>query len=160
MADPILYVEDREEDVFLLQYAFQEAGITNPLRIVSNGEEAIEYLSGQGKFADRKAFPLPSLMLLDLQLPLKMGLEVLDWIRQQPSFKSLIVIILSSSIHESDIRRAYELGANAFLVKPSDSKQLADMCQALNHFWFVHNQPASVHSAPAMIESSRYLERR
>lgn len=84
---------------------------------------------------------MPCMVLLDLQLPQKLGLEVLEWIRQQPSLKWLIVIILSSSVHEGDIRRAYELGANAFLVKPPSTDTLADMCQALKHFWLIHNRP-------------------
>jgi CheY-like chemotaxis protein len=143
MADhnSILHVEDREEDVFLLKYAFKRAEIKNPVHVVKDGQEAIDYLSGAGKFGDRQQFPLPCLTLLDLQLPFKMGLEVLEWIRQRPDLKSTIVIILSSSIHEGDIRRAYELGANAFLVKPASTDTLADMCQALKHFWLNHNQP-------------------
>jgi CheY-like chemotaxis protein len=139
--DTILHVEDREEDVFLLNYAFKRAQITNPVQVVMDGQEAIDYLAGSGKFADRTQFPLPSLVLLDLQLPSKTGLEILEWIRQQPAYRSLIVIVLSSSIHEGDIRRVYELGANAFLVKPSSTTILADMCQALKHFWLIHNQP-------------------
>jgi CheY-like chemotaxis protein len=105
-SDCILVVEDREEDVFLLQYAFTEVEIKNPVRVAADGQEAIDYLSGTGKFADRKQFLMPGLVLLDLQLPHKMGLEVLEWVRQQPELKSLIVIILSSSIHEGDIQRA------------------------------------------------------
>jgi CheY-like chemotaxis protein len=139
-SDCILVVEDREEDVFLLEYAFKEVEIKNPVRVAADGQEAIDYLAGTGKFADRKQFPMPGLVLLDLQLPHKMGLEVLEWVRQQPELKSLIVIILSSSIHEGDIQRAYELGANAFLVKPSSTETLADMCQALKGFWLTHNQ--------------------
>jgi CheY-like chemotaxis protein len=137
----ILHVEDREEDVFLLSYAFKRADIKNPVHVAADGQRAIDYLAGAGKFGDRQQFPMPGLVLLDLQLPYKMGLEVLEWIRQQPELKSIIIIVLSSSIHEGDIRRAYELGANAFLVKPSNADTLADICQALKHFWLTHNQP-------------------
>jgi CheY-like chemotaxis protein len=137
----ILHVEDLPEDVFLLKYALQRAEITNPVQVASDGQEAIDYLAGAGKFADRQKFPLPYLVLLDLKLPIKIGLEVLEWIRSQPALKSLIVIVLTSSIHEGDIKRAYELGANAFLVKPSDSKVTLDMCKAIKHFWLQHNQP-------------------
>jgi len=137
---PILHVEDSEEDVFLLRYAFQRADIKTPVQVVEDGQQAIDYLAGIGKFADRQEFPLPCLVLLDLKLPHKMGLEVLEWIRQQPAVKSLIVIILSSSVHEGDLRRAYELGANAFLVKPSDANTMAEMCKALNHFWLTYNR--------------------
>jgi len=137
---PILHVEDSEEDVFLLRYAFQRADIKTLVQVVEDGQQAIDYLAGIGKFADRQEFPLPCLVLLDLKLPHKMGLEVLEWIRQQPAVKSLIVIILSSSVHEGDLRRAYELGANAFLVKPSDANTMAEMCKALNHFWLTYNR--------------------
>jgi len=137
----ILHVDDRPEDVFLLKYAFKRAEITNPIQVAADGQEAIDYLAGAGKFGDRQQFPLPCLVLLDLKLPLKMGLEVLEWIRGQAQFRSLIVIVLTSSIHEGDIKRAYDLGANAFLVKPSDSKVTLDMCKALKHFWLQHNQP-------------------
>ena len=137
----ILYVEDREEDVVLLKYAFKRADIQNPVQVANDGQKAIDYLAGNGKYADRSQFPLPGMVLLDLQLPYKMGLEVLEWIRQQPSLKTLIVIILSSSTHHGDVRRAYELGTNAFLVKPSGVDTLADICQALKHFWLIHNQP-------------------
>jgi CheY-like chemotaxis protein len=141
MAQPILHVEDREEDVFLLQYAFKRAEINNPVQVAANGQEAIDYLAGAGKFSNRSQFPLPCLVLLDLKLPHKMGLEVLEWIRQQPALKALVVIVLTSSIDSGDIRRAYGLGANAYLVKPSDTGTLADMCMALKHFWLVHNTP-------------------
>ena len=137
----ILHVEDRPEDVFLLEYAFKRAEILNPVQVAVHGQEAIDYLAGTGSFSDRVRFPLPCLVLLDLKLPHKTGLDVLQWIREQPSLKSLIVVILSSSIDAGDVRRAYELGVNAFLVKPADTNVLADMCVALKHFWLTHNQP-------------------
>ena len=137
----ILYVEDRDEDVILLKYAFKRVNIQNPVQVANDGQKAIDYLAGKGKYADRSQYPIPSMVLLDLQLPHKMGLEVLEWIRQQPSLKALIVIILSSSTHHGDVRRAYELGTNAFLVKPSGVDTLTDMCQSLKHFWLTHNQP-------------------
>ena len=141
MIHPILHVEDRQEDVFPLQYAFKRAEITNPVQVVMDAQQAIDYLAGAGQFGNRRQFPLPCTVLLDLKLPHKMGLEVLRWIRQQPSLKRLIVIILSSSSHEGDIRQAYDLGANAFLVKPSGLDKLTEMCRALKEFWFIHNCP-------------------
>jgi CheY-like chemotaxis protein len=110
------------------------------VHVAKDGQQAIDYLAGHGKFADRQAFPLPCTVLLDLKLPHKMGLEVLQWIRQQSSLKWLIVIIFSSSVDEGDIRRAYSFGANAFLVKPADAHKLFEMCRALKEFWFVQNQ--------------------
>jgi CheY-like chemotaxis protein len=138
---PILQVEDREEDVFLLQYAFEKADIRNPVHVASDGQIAIDYLSGAGEFADREKHPMPCLVLLDLKLPRKMGLEVLEWIRRDPKLRTLIVIILSSSMFEGDIQRAYELGVNAFLVKPSDSHTMAEICRAIKSFWLAHNKP-------------------
>lgn len=139
---PILHVEDSDEDVFLVHYSFKRAEITNPVHVVTDGQMAIDYLSGAGKFSDRTQFPLPGLVLLDLKLPHMTGMEVLAWIRQQPSLKRLIVIILSSSAQEGDIMRAYELGVNGFLVKPADANTLTDMCKALKHFWLTYNQSA------------------
>ena len=137
----ILQVEDCEEDVFLLKYAFKRAEIENPVYVAVDGQQAIEYLGGAGTYSDRKQYPLPCLVLLDLKLPRKKGLEVLEWIRAEPTLKWLIVIILSSSIHDKDVERAYQLGANAFLMKPSDTATLADIAQALKQFWLVHNCP-------------------
>jgi CheY-like chemotaxis protein len=137
----ILQVEDREEDVFLLRRALSRAGLDVLVQVASDGQEAIDYLAGTGKYSDRQQYPLPYLVLLDLKLPLLMGLDVLAWIRTQPALRSMVVIVLSSSIHEGDVQRAYQLGANAFLVKPSDTNTLTDMCQALKHFWLTYNQP-------------------
>jgi CheY-like chemotaxis protein len=137
----ILQVEDREEDVFLLQRALQRAALMARVQVATDGQDAIDYLAGHGRYSDRQRFPLPYLVLLDLKLPLLMGLDVLAWIRAQPRLRALIVIVLSSSIHEADVQRAYDLGANAFLVKPSDINTLTDMCQALKHFWLTYNQP-------------------
>jgi CheY-like chemotaxis protein len=147
-SDTILHVEDRPEDVIILQYAFKQADIHNPVQVVTDGQQAVDYLSGNRQYADRKQFPLPCLILLDLKLPIKMGMQVLEWIRKQPALKSLIVIILSSSIHEGDIKRAYELGVNAFLVKNSDSRVTIDMCKAIKHFWLLHNQPPTNSQEP------------
>src|SRR5579864_5000614 len=114
---PILLVEDDENDVFFFQRAMSKAGMTNPVQVAGDGQEAIDYLRGAGKFADRSKFPLPELILLDLKLPFVMGLDVLRWIREQSELVP-IVIILSSSREEEDIAAAYKLGANAYLVKP------------------------------------------
>ena len=137
----ILQVEDREEDVYLLKRAIQRAEIEAEVRAVVDGQEAIDYIEGKGRFGDREQFPLPYLILLDLKLPLKTGFDVLAWIRAQPTLRTLIVIVLSSSIDEGDLEKAYQLGANAFLVKPSDVTTLVEMCKAMKLFWLTHNQP-------------------
>jgi len=138
---PILQIEDREEDVFLLQHIFKQVGIENPIYVAEDGQEGIDYLAGEGPYADREKYPFPSLVLLDLKLPRKMGTEVLEWIRADPALRSLIVIVLTSSIYEKDVQTCYDLGANAFLVKPSGMDNLKEMARALKDFWLVHNRP-------------------
>ena len=135
---PILQVEDDSNDVVLLQHAMTKAGVANPIQVVTDGLQAIDYLKGAGKFADREKFPLPCLVLLDLKLPYVMGLEVLKWIRQQPGVAP-IVILLTASAEDADIATAYRLGANAFLTKPSKASKLEDMVKAIKDFWLTHN---------------------
>jgi len=135
MNDTILLVEDEANDVFFIKHAFQEVGILNPLRVMTDGREAINYLGGKGECADRERFPLPGLVLLDLKLPYVMGLEVLKWMRAQPELKTLIVIILSSSQLVPDIECAYQLGANAYLVKPSTPPELRELATGIKQFW-------------------------
>src|SRR2546428_9867920 len=116
----ILLAEDREDDILLIRKAFQEAFINNPLQVVRDGEEAIAYLSGEGKYSNRAEYPLPELMLLDLKMPGTDGFDVLKWMRQQPGLQALRVVVLTSSDQMRDVNAAYQLGANSFLVKPID----------------------------------------
>jgi CheY-like chemotaxis protein len=134
----ILQVEDDSNDVFFFQHAMKKAGLANPIQVASHGQEAIDYLKGAGKFADREQFPLPSLVLLDLKLPYVMGLDVLKWIRQECDYP-LVVVLLTASSEHADIAAAYRLGANGFLVKPSEASTLEDMVKAISHFWLTHN---------------------
>lgn len=136
----ILLVEDSEDDVFLMKRTLSVAGVSNPVSVVTDGEQAVRYLSGEGEFRDRTAFPLPVVVFLDLKLPLKSGHEVLAWIRAQPAFESLIVVMLTSSDEPSDLRRAYSLGANSYLVKPLTPKQLTDLAEAFNWRWLKYKQ--------------------
>ena len=140
MIKPILLVEDEENDVFFFQRAMSKAGIMSPVPVARDGQQAIDYLKGMGKFARRAEFPLPELILLDLKLPFVMGLDVLKWIRQESGLAP-IVVILSSSREEADIAAAYRLGANAYLVKPADPGDLGDMVRAINDFWLTQNEP-------------------
>lgn len=134
----ILQVEDDPNDVFFLKHAMKNVGMTNPMQVVSDGQEAINYLSGAGKFVDREKYPLPGLILLDLKLPFVMGLDVLKWIRDQPNLVP-VVIILTASAEDEDIASAYHLGANAFLTKPSEASKLQDIVKAIKDFWLTHN---------------------
>lgn len=136
----ILVVEDNADDVLLLQRAFRKANLVNPLRVVSDGQAAIDYLAGRPPFDDREANPLPALVLLDLKLPKLGGHEVLGWIRAQPGLRRLPVAMLTSSREAPDVTRAYDLGANSYLAKPVDFDSLLDMVKTLQLYWMILNE--------------------
>lgn len=131
----VLYVEDEEADVFFVKRAFARFNVSNPLRVVGNGRDAEDYLAGTGRFNDRQRYPLPALVLLDLKLPGIQGSDVLEWIRQQPQFQSLPVVIFSASHLETDRDRALQLGANDYIVKPIDMTKVPEfLSSVLNRF--------------------------
>ena len=134
----ILQVEDDSNDVFFFQHAMKKAGVPNPIHVARDGQQAIDYLQGAGEFADRRQFPRPGLVLLDLKLPYVTGLDVLRWIRQQPG-TPVVVVMLTASGGDEDVATAYRLGANGFLVKPSEADKLDDMVKAIGDFWLTHN---------------------
>ena len=135
----ILVVEDNEDDAFFMRRALRDAGIANPVRIVEDGQQAIDYLAGKGEFADRAENPLPMVVFLDLKLPFKSGHEVLEWIRAQPQFAKLIVIVLTSSNEPLDLNRAYKNGANSYVVKPPTPEQLAELAKSFELWWLKQN---------------------
>ena len=139
----ILIVEDDPNDILFLKMALEAVAIQNPVAEAKDGKEALDYLSGNGPYANRKRYPLPYLLLLDLKLPHLMGLDLLKWIRQRPELHSLIVIVFTSSANPADVEEAYKLGANAYLVKPSSFEKLRLLVQSLKDFWLTHNQPSS-----------------
>lgn len=139
-ATGILQVEDDETDVLLLQHAFKKADINEPVHVVNDGREAIDYLSGKGRFADRNTYPLPRMVLLDLKLPETSGLEVLAWMRNKAMLKTTVVIALTSSNQDTDIRRAYELGANSYVVKPAGLEKRLEVVGHLKGWWLRCNQ--------------------
>src|SRR4051812_12260112 len=141
--DTILLVEDNEDDAFFMKQALKDADIVNPLRSVEDGQQAIDYLSGAGVYADRQKFPLPMIVFLDLKLPLKSGHEVLQWIRAQPQFLKLIVIVLTSSNEPVDLKRSYQLGANSYVVKPPTPEQLLELAEAFKLWWLRQNRVSS-----------------
>jgi len=131
----ILIAEDKEVDVVMILRAFAKATLLNPVRVVTDGVEAIAYLAGTGKYADRVEYPLPELMLLDLKMPHKNGLEVLEWIQQQPTLRGLRVVVLSASDQSRDVSRAYQLGAASYLVKPVTFENLVRISETLKGYW-------------------------
>src|SRR5258706_8243674 len=140
---PILLVEDDENDILFFQLAMQRADLNCPLQIANDGREAVAYLAGEGVFADRIQRPLPRLVVLDLNLPFKSGLEVLKWIRQQQSLNNIPVIILTSSTAKSDQSPATILGANAYCVKPGDPLQLSEFVANLKSEWLGQDEDTS-----------------
>src|SRR2546428_8923531 len=140
MIKRVLIVEDDPGDIFLLQPAFALSGVPAGLYFVRDGQEAIDYLGGTASFRDRETFPVPDLMLLDLKMPRLNGFDVLEWLRQQPGLKRLLVTILTSSDHPRDINRAYDLGANSYLLKPHSSQQLSELVSRVQQYWLEVNQ--------------------
>jgi CheY-like chemotaxis protein len=136
---PVLLVEDNKDDVFFFQRAMKRAELLHPLFVVTSGRQAIEYLEGSGPYSDRAQYPIPLLIVLDLKLPQVNGLEVLEWLRTQPAYRSIIVIVFTSSQLESDIRRAYQLGANSFIVKPSSAERTLEVVKRLFSYWLDTN---------------------
>lgn len=131
----VLYVDDDDNDVLLLKHAIRSAQLNFNVQVVNDPEKAAAYLGGQGIYADRKCFPLPELVLLDLKMPRMHGLEVLSWIRSQPGLKRLVVIVLTASNQASEVNRAYELGVNSFLVKPVELEALIEMVKGISAYW-------------------------
>lgn len=138
----LLLVEDNDDDVFFMQRAVKICGITHTLRVVRDGQAAVDYFNGEGEYADRAAFPLPFLVFLDLKMPQKNGLEVLEWIRSKPSLQQTIVLILTTSREESDVKRAYALGVNSYLVKPPNANQLNELIKLVKSYWLDNPQLA------------------
>ena len=136
----ILLVEDNEDDTFFMRQALKDAGIQNPLQHVEDGQAAVDYLAGTGKYGDRALYPLPMVVFLDLKLPFKSGHDVLSWIRRQPEFEKLIVIVLTSSDETVDLKRSYQLGANSYVVKPPTAEQLLELAQAFKLWWLHQNR--------------------
>ncbi len=136
----ILHVEDDEHDVFFLGRAFKAAGIGTPVQVAADGQQALDYLSGAGAYADREKYPLPALIILDLKLPRLNGMEVLRWVRAQRGLSCVAVIIFSSSAQEGDVDLAYQLGANSFVVKPGGTQEREAFAQAIKEYWLGFNQ--------------------
>lgn len=137
----ILVVEDDSNDVLLFQRSMRKAGWGNPIQVVNHGDAAVAYLAGTPPFEDRERHPMPCLVLLDLKLPRRGGLEVLAWLRAQPMLRRLPVVILTSSREHGDINRAYELGANSYLVKPGSLQEWQVLVTLIHGYWMVNEMP-------------------
>jgi CheY-like chemotaxis protein len=136
----VLYVEDDQNDTVLVQRACLNAKVSFDMQVVNDGAAAIAYLTGVNSYSDRQRHPLPIIIMLDLKMPRQNGFEVLHWIRSQRQFKELPVIVFSSSKHEGDMKRAYDTGANSYLVKPVDFDALVEMVKSINVYWLQLNR--------------------
>lgn len=133
---PVLAAEDDEGDATLLRLAFKRLKVSSPLVIVHDGQEAIDYLNGEGIYADRSKHPLPSVLLVDLKMPRLSGFDVLAWCGARPELRALPIVVMSSSSHETDMSKALRLGARDYVVKPHGFSQLTRLVQALGQRWF------------------------
>ena len=137
--DPILLAEDDENDVFIMRRSLEKALIVNPLVVVRDGVEAVNYLKGMGTAAAGTP-RLPLVTLLDIKMPRMGGFEVLEWIRKQAPLNRVIVVMFSSSRHPADVARAYDLHANSFLVKRSSIEETTDLLRTMHNYWFCWNE--------------------
>ena len=138
----ILIAEDDENDISLLEVALRRAGINNPLQFVQDGEQAIDYLCQRNGFTDRSRFPFPTVVILDIKMPRRSGLEVLQWLREHPECSVIPSIVLSASAEPQDVQKAYELGASTYFQKPASIDELTEMMRAINQYWNQAVKPA------------------
>jgi two-component system response regulator len=137
----ILLVEDNPEDAELTTTALKTSNITNRIFVVEDGAEAVDFLFCQGKYAERSASHSPKVVLLDLKLPKMSGLEVLRTLKRDDRTRSIPVVIVTSSREDPDIKEAYALGANSYIVKPIGFESFADSVNKLGLYWLLLNQP-------------------
>lgn len=131
----LLVAEDSDADVFLLKRAFAKTGVKFSPRFVTDGQEAVDYLSGNGEFGNRDEYPMPALVILDLKMPRMNGFDVLKWLKSDHNLRATPVVILSSSDEADDVKHAYFLGASSYVVKPSDLRQLEELVRAIEWYW-------------------------
>jgi two-component system response regulator len=137
----ILVAEDNEDDAFILTHALKSAGLPGPVFICRDGQEVIDYLNGNGAFADRAQYPLPGLLILDIKMPHLTGLEVLRWVRAHPHCAVIPTIILTSSAHPKDVAEAFASGVNAYFLKPRTPEVMGDLLQLIHNFWTASVRP-------------------
>ncbi len=145
----ILLAEDDNNDATLFQHAVEETAEESRIRIrvchVRDGAEAIAYLAGQGDFADRRKYPFPDLIVLDLKMPRESGLDVLRWLKTHEEYWQMPKILLSGSAEERDVREAYRLGANTYFQKPPTLTEYRELVHHLVHYWAHMQRPVIRH---------------
>lgn len=150
----ILIAEDLPDDVLLIRRALDQAAVKNPVFIVRDGEECLEYLNGVGKYSNRDEFPLPDILLLDIKMPKLDGFEVLREVRRNKALASLRIVMLTSSEDIFDVNKAYDTGANSFLVKPHEFENFTAMMRTLSSFWLHTSKSPRVERPPRKDKSN------
>jgi CheY-like chemotaxis protein len=134
-----LLAEDNEDDIFFMEMACKRLDIPYRLQIVTDGEKAVDYLSGKGSYMDRAIHPMPDVVFLDIKMPNLNGHEVLEWVRSQPNLKGLPVVMLTGSVLMEDVHRAYELGANSYLQKVGNQEEFRQAVRVVLKYWLELN---------------------
>ena len=137
----VLFADDSSGERLLFAQAGQKAGVRYKLQTVTNGHAAVAYLSGSGEYRDRARFPLPALLILDINMPELDGFETLKWVRSQAVFRSMPVVMFSTSSQSEDIQRAYKLSANSYLLKPANLSGLLQIVKMIEVYWLELNRP-------------------
>ena len=132
---PVLVVDDSESDRFFLMRAFSASGLKNPIHAIPTGDELIRYLTGAGKYSDRALYPMPRIVLLDIQMPAPNGLEVLQWKQDRADLPQMLWVAMSGFNSVSTINKAYQAGASTFLTKPLDAADIRNLVEAFEEFW-------------------------
>jgi CheY-like chemotaxis protein len=152
-----LIAEDDPDTQLLIQRAFKQADLAAPVHFTNDGQQTIEYLAGNGPFADRQRYPMPVVLLLDLKMPFRDGFEVLKWIRAQSHLRKLVVIMFSGSSLDRDVDAAFELGVNSFVIKPVSFSELLQVIMAIHHYWFGCNHFPQGEMGSAPMKETRFV---
>jgi CheY-like chemotaxis protein len=132
---PILLADDSEDDEVLFRRVLRLSGLVNPVVLVRDGEEAIAYLAGEGRYGDREKHPMPKVLMLDLKMPKKSGFDVLEWLKGRPELQELLVVVLTSSERIEDLQRSYKMGADTFLTKPCQVEDMKNLVSGFSGYW-------------------------
>ncbi|SDM90671.1 CheY chemotaxis protein or a CheY-like REC (receiver) domain [Daejeonella rubra] len=138
----ILFAEDSIDDATLTIRALTKSGFTNKLHHVKDGAEALDFIYCRGIYASRNINEKPKLLLLDLKMPKLTGMQVLEKVKLDPGYKSIPVVILTSSNEDPDVKKCYALGANSYIVKPVDSNKFFNAIKEIGMYWMIINEPA------------------
>ena len=144
---PVLIADDSEADIFFLLRALATSGVKNPVHVVRSGGEAMAYLAGEGKFANRSRYPMPGIVFLDLKMPQPDGLEVLRWKQKQTDLPRILWVALSNFDSTKTINEAYSAGATTFLAKPLDGEDVRHLIEAFDAYWLIRRESPTLADA-------------